>query len=96
MRVPKTVEEYICPDCGFNFMVYRLPQARREKGHIKDLYCPFCDEDKGFIESSKFKFNFLDSKSRFISPKRPKIVYTTTVSDYSTTTTTTTTLPVDK
>ena len=33
--------DFVCPKCGF---VIPLPRVRRqrEKGHIKDLYCPRC------------------------------------------------------
>ena len=37
-----TISNFICPDCGKAFPLPRPKARRREKGHVKDLYCPFC------------------------------------------------------
>ena len=43
MRANKfEISNFICPDCGKSFPLPRAKSMRREKGHIKDLYCPFC------------------------------------------------------
>lgn len=43
MRVNEyTISDFICPECGRSFPLPRQKSKRREKGHIKDLYCPFC------------------------------------------------------
>lgn len=45
------IHEFICPDCGRRFPIPRKKSNRREKGHVKDIYCPFCREVKKFEET---------------------------------------------
>lgn len=35
---------FICPECGGKFPLPRRQSKKREKGHIKDLYCPYCNK----------------------------------------------------
>ena len=37
---------FVCPDC--DKVIYELPRIhrQREKGHIKDLFCPWCKTTK--------------------------------------------------
>jgi ssDNA-binding Zn-finger/Zn-ribbon topoisomerase 1 len=44
-----TEEMYSCPDCGFQFPVWRTKGRRRSKEHVKSLYCPKCDDQKQFV-----------------------------------------------
>ena len=38
------ISYFICPNCGNSFPLPRKKSAKRNKGHIKDLYCVYCDE----------------------------------------------------
>ena len=40
----------ICQGCGNEFPIPRKKSSKRNKGHIKDLYCPFCSEIKKMVE----------------------------------------------
>ena len=45
-----TISNFVCGECG---MVMPLPRKhcyQREKGHIKDIYCPVCKDVKKFQE----------------------------------------------
>jgi uncharacterized protein YbbK (DUF523 family) len=49
-----TISQCVCPDCGKGFPIPRVRQ--RERGHIKDIYCPFCKDVKKHIEYRAFDF----------------------------------------
>lgn len=36
------ISKFVCPKCKNAFPLPRPQSRRRECGHIKDLYCPFC------------------------------------------------------
>lgn len=36
------ISQFICPTCGTSFPLPRPKSCRREKGHVKDLWCPYC------------------------------------------------------
>ena len=38
------IVDFVCPECGNKFPIPRPNNKRREKGHIKDLWCPFCEK----------------------------------------------------
>lgn len=38
------ISNFICPCCGKSFPIPRAKSMRRGKGHIKDLWCPFCKD----------------------------------------------------
>jgi hypothetical protein len=38
------ISYFICPCCGNNLPLPRPKNRRRTKGHIKHLYCVFCDK----------------------------------------------------
>ena len=40
----------ICPVCGNTFPIMRNHGQHRERGHIKDVWCPFCKVDRKFQE----------------------------------------------
>ena len=48
-----TISQFICPECG---RIIPLPRCKnaRENGHIKDIYCPWCDKVQHTME---FKSN---------------------------------------
>ena len=39
-----------CSECGKQFPIMRCRGNMREKGHLKDMWCPFCKQDVKFIE----------------------------------------------
>ena len=41
-KVKIDISLFICPECGGKFPLPRVKSMRREKGHIKDLWCPYC------------------------------------------------------
>ena len=40
----------ICPVCKKKFPIMRNHGQRRAKGHIKDIWCPFCGTERKFVE----------------------------------------------
>ena len=49
-RNDSIIAYYKCPDCQNVLSIPRQGGRRRERGHKKDLWCPFCKEDKTFVE----------------------------------------------
>ena len=47
------LSNFICPVCGKSFPIMRNHGQQREKGHIKDIWCPYCKEDRKFKEIRK-------------------------------------------
>ena len=45
---------YKCPTCSNMLSIPRQIGRQRGKGHKKDLWCPFCKEDKKFVEMSMY------------------------------------------
>ena len=41
---------FICPICNNTFPLMRRRSKQRERGHIKDIYCPFCHKVQKFTE----------------------------------------------
>lgn len=39
-----TISNFKCPVCGNMIPLPRTKAKPRERGHIKDLYCPWCKE----------------------------------------------------
>ena len=37
-------------ECGLIFPIPRKKSAAREKGHIKDIWCPSCEKIRKFFE----------------------------------------------
>ena len=50
-----TISQFLCPECNG---IIPLPRVKRnrEKGHIKDLYCPWC---KTVQKTKEYKINQL-------------------------------------
>lgn len=40
------ISTLVCPECGMEIPIPRNHGRQREKGHIKDIYCPKCREVK--------------------------------------------------
>lgn len=49
------ISYFHCPDCG-NIMPLPRVHKQREKGHIKDLFCPYCKDMRKMIEQREFDF----------------------------------------
>lgn len=51
MKRPKYVtSHFICPECNCAIPIPRKLGNQREKGHIKDMFCPTCGEVRKFRE----------------------------------------------
>ena len=46
-----SISYFHCPDCDMVMSVPRFDHRRREKDHIKDLYCPRCKGVKKMVEN---------------------------------------------
>ena len=44
------ISQFVCQECGKQFPIPRAKARRRGKGHIKDLWCPFCQKQVKTIE----------------------------------------------
>lgn len=49
------ISSFECPGCGKRFPLPRKMKQRRKKGHIKTLYCPFCNKMQDFTEYQGFE-----------------------------------------
>ena len=38
------ISYFKCPECSNSIPLPRMKNARRSKGHIKDLFCPYCND----------------------------------------------------
>lgn len=38
------ISKFICHECGGEFPLPRQKAKRRNKGHVKDLWCPYCQK----------------------------------------------------
>jgi len=47
------LSNFVCPTCGNVFPIMRSHGRKREAGHIKDIWCPFCKTDQKFLEVKK-------------------------------------------
>ena len=57
------ISTFVCPDCGTEMPIPRWHGRRREKGHIKDLYCPKCKKTQKFKEfNNKECYKTLDGE----------------------------------
>ena len=39
------ISYFVCPECGKTFPLPRTKSMKRNKGHIKDLYCVYCNKE---------------------------------------------------
>lgn len=46
----------ICNECGNRTTVPRMLGSRRARGHIKDMYCPYCKQITKFTEYQQEDF----------------------------------------
>lgn len=45
-----TISNFVCEDCGMEMPLPRKRGKQREKGHIKDVFCPRCGRVSKFKE----------------------------------------------
>lgn len=45
-----SISYFICPECKRTFPIPRPKSIKRNKGHIKDLYCVYCNKTVKTIE----------------------------------------------
>lgn len=45
-----TISQFVCPECNNIIPLPRKSNRNRETGHIKDLYCPYCDKVQKTLE----------------------------------------------
>jgi len=48
--VKMETSKLICEECGTEMLIPRKRGQRREKGHVKHMYCYKCKETTAFIE----------------------------------------------
>lgn len=46
-------EKYVCDETGFDYDIWRPKGKKREKGHLKMLYCPICDLEHNFTKKEE-------------------------------------------
>ena len=68
-RYVKTEEsDFYCTKCGnFTYSIRRLQGQEREPGHLKRLWCPFCNEEHNCVEirSSAYGYTTDDFNMEF-------------------------------
>ena len=47
------IENYECPECGTKFPIPRKGSKRRDKDHVKDLWCTNCKKTMKFRRTYK-------------------------------------------
>lgn len=50
MKRRYTISNFMCTECEFIIPLPRRREKQREKGHIKDIYCPNCKTKRKFRE----------------------------------------------
>lgn len=50
MKRKTTISELTCPECGTVMFVPRRLSKKRERGHVKTMWCPTCKKKTDHIE----------------------------------------------
>lgn len=50
MKRNVTMRVFKCPYCNFKTIAYKSSARRTKKGHLKNLWCPFCKDEHNFIQ----------------------------------------------
>lgn len=45
-----TISHFLCPECHNVIPLPRKANRSRENGHIKDIYCPYCNKVQHTLE----------------------------------------------
>lgn len=56
----------VCPECGNTFPIMRNHGQHRKRGHIKDIWCPFCKTDRKFVEVGRGDYYKMNSKTLYV------------------------------
>jgi hypothetical protein len=51
-KLPYTISNFVCLECGTTMPLPRIHGSQRKKGHIKMLECPVCKKQQPFREFS--------------------------------------------
>ena len=43
-------ELYMCPACGYRYMVWRRRSQLRRRGHRKRMWCPVCARTRDYVK----------------------------------------------
>ena len=54
-RRPFFMSSFVCPVCKTDLQLPRPKSKQREKGHIKDLWCPICQKQRKFEERKQWE-----------------------------------------
>lgn len=65
-----SISYFMCTECGKKFPLPRPQSQRREKGHVKDLWCPFCKKMVKTIEIRDNDFYFMLDNSNYQTLKK--------------------------
>ena len=44
----------VCPTCGKQMYVPRKHDDKRKIGHVKTMWCPYCQKKQNFIEKGEY------------------------------------------
>ena len=53
------LSDFICPQCKRRFPIMRNRGRKRKRGHIKDIWCPYCCKVQKFIEIRNDDFIYI-------------------------------------
>lgn len=70
-----TISYCICPECSCNFPIPRKKNQYREKGHIKDIWCPFCKKINKFVEHRDVDADVNVGVDSDVELKQTRIIY---------------------
>ena len=51
-----TQTDLVCLSCGNKFTIFRKTHKQKEIGHIKDLWCPICQQVTKYFEAKDISF----------------------------------------
>lgn len=56
----------ICTECGNTFPIMRNHGQHRERGHVKDIWCPFCKANRKFKEIRKGDYTQINGRMIYV------------------------------
>lgn len=57
---------FVCNTCGNTIPLMRRHGSQRERGHIKDLWCPYCKADRKFAEIRRGDFAVVNGNNIYM------------------------------
>lgn len=51
-RIKRSERMFQCPECKNTVTAYKSSNRLTPDGHIKTMYCPFCKEQRDFVQYS--------------------------------------------